>query len=219
MKCPTVLFDLDGTLADTAPDLTRALNIVLTEENCATVTVEQMRPLVSHGARTMIKSALDIGEGDELEVLWRRMVDNYHENLYVDTRLFDGMPEFLDMLESSGRQWGVVSNKPSFLTEPLLAQMELAPRTACIVGGDTLPYKKPHPAPILHACELVGCAPSDCLYVGDAIIDVQSSKQAGTSTAIMLFGYQSETDEPSTWGADIVAKHPKEVEAWLNQEG
>jgi HAD superfamily hydrolase (TIGR01549 family) len=141
----------------------------------------------------------------------------YQQNIATHTRLFDGMHEVLNTLEKSNIRWGVVTNKPSRFTEPLLKALDLTHRAACIVSGDTLEKKKPHPEPILHACDIVGCNPHEAVYVGDAPRDIEAGKRAGTKTLVALFGYISEQQQPQHWGADGFVKTPRDIVSWLSR--
>jgi phosphoglycolate phosphatase len=213
----TVLFDLDGTLADTAPDLARALNELLIENARAPLPYEMIRPQVSHGARALI--ALGFGlEPDTpyFELLRQRLLEIYQADLCRETKLFPGMTEILDALPARGCNWGVVTNKPAFLTEPLMAALGLDTRAACIVSGDSTNNRKPHPEPMLHACALAGSRPEQCLYVGDAERDVTAGKMAGMRTLVALFGYIGDNERPQDWGADGMIQHPRELLDWLD---
>lgn len=213
----TVLFDLDGTLADTAPDLAFALNAVLREQGREPLPFEQIRPVVSHGGLALIKLGFGLEPEDpQFDPLRQRLLDIYRQNIAVHTRLFPGMDTVLEALESSGRKWGVVTNKPGWLTEPLLEQMGLSARAASIVSGDTLPQRKPHPAPMLLACEQTGCQAGECVYVGDAARDIEAGRAAGMHTLVALFGYIGEQDRPMEWRADSLLRNPVELLHWLN---
>lgn len=201
-----VLFDLDGTLADTAPDLAAALNAVRQEQCLPPMAYEQIRPIVSNGSKALIELGFDFDDRHpDFERLRLRLLDIYNENLTVGTRLFPKMAELLDELEAQNMPWGVVTNKPGFLTEPLLQQMQLSHRAACIVSGDTTEKRKPHPDPILYACKIINTAPEDCLYVGDARRDIEAGRAAGTQTLTALFGYIPAHETPHEWQADAEA--------------
>lgn len=215
-KIHTVLFDLDGTLADTAPDLAFALNAVLLEEGRAALTYETIRPWVSHGGRYMIRQGFQQAAGHPAEDrLWRRLVSIYQQHIADQTRLFPGMDEVLEKIEQQGMKWGIVTNKAGQLTDALLTALKLRERSVCTVSGDTLTEKKPHPAPILHACAQAGCAPRECLYVGDAQRDIEAGQRAGAYTAAALFGYLGAADRPREWGADALLESPLDLLAWL----
>lgn len=209
-----VLFDLDGTLADTAPDLAYALNGVLAEQGRAPLPLDTIRPAASHGGIALIRCGFGEGHPGE-EALRLRLLDIYQANIARETHLFPGMAEVLAEIEARGLNWGVVTNKPAWLTEPLLDALGLSRRAGCIVSGDTCEQSKPHPQPILHACRQVGVTARECLYVGDAERDIEAGRRAGTHTLAALFGYISKNDRPQDWGADALIAHPGEILAWL----
>lgn len=212
----TVLFDLDGTLADTAPDLAFALNCLLREQERTPLPYEEIRPVVSHGATALVKLGFAIDPDEPaFSALRERLLSLYREHLAQETRLFQGMAELLDAIERLGMNWGVVTNKPAFLTQPLMAALGLAERAACIVSGDTTANRKPHPAPLLHACHLAGSEAVQCLYVGDAERDIRAGREAGMATLVALFGYIGEEEAPETWGADGYIESPEDLLRWL----
>ncbi len=204
-----VLFDLDGTLADTAPDLARALNRLRIERACRPVSLEVARPHTSGGARGLIGVGFGIVPGHpEFELLKQRFLELYSEQVCVDTRLYDGMEELLALLEDEATPWGVVTNKPTRFTVPLMAQLGLDKRAACIVCGDTAARAKPHPDPLLFAATLLGFRPEQCLYVGDDLRDVLSARAAGMPVLAAGFGYLGTGTDPLHWGADAVIDSP-----------
>jgi len=212
----TVLFDLDGTLADTAPDLAHALNALLQEQGRPPLPFESIRPVVSHGATALVRLGFGMDPAaQEFPALRSRLLDLYQRHLARETRLFRGIPELLTELERRDLVWGVVTNKPSFLTQPLMAALGLHTRAACIVCGDTTANKKPHPEPMLHACHLVGSRAAHCLFVGDAERDIRAGRSAGMLTLVALFGYIGAEDRPDTWGADGLITDPAAVLSWL----
>lgn len=207
-----VLFDLDGTLADTAPDLAGALNRLLAERGLAPVPLEVTRPHTSSGARGLIGAGLGIGpDHPEYESLRARFLDLYAENIFVDTQLFPGMADVLTELERRQLRWGIVTNKAARFTDPLIAAMGLAQRSACTVSGDTTPHTKPHPEPLLHAARLIGLEPRTCLYIGDDLRDIQAARAAGMPVLAAAFGYLGENGDPAKWQADGVVNHPSEI--------
>ena len=211
-----VLFDLDGTLLDTAPDMAAALNRLRGEYGQSTLDFAQIRPHVSHGALALVRLGFPNADDDEVATLRARFLELYGGNLAAHTTLFPGFEAVLQQLDTWRVRWGVVTNKPAFLTEPLLAALRLAERTACIVSGDTLPQRKPHPAPLLRAADLLGVDARDCVYVGDAERDVRAAHAAGMQALIALFGYLSAHDQPHAWDADGMIREPAELLAWLN---
>jgi len=214
-----VLFDLDGTLLDTAPDLIGSLNALRAEQGMEPLIAGHLQPVVSHGSGAMVQRGFDLAPTDpRFEPLRQRFLTLYRERVSRDTRAFAGMDELLEALEARGIPWGVVTNKPGWLTEPLLEDLGYAARSACIVSGDTLPIRKPHPAPLLLACERIGRAPSDCVFVGDALRDIQAGRSAGMLTLVALFGYIGAEDHVRLWGADGLVGTPAEVLRWIAPE-
>ncbi len=213
----TVLFDLDGTLADTAPDLGFALNELLREHGQQPLSHDQIRPRASYGARALLQLGFGITPDDTgYDALRRRFLDLYAANLCRETQLFPGVGELLSALPQRGLNWGIVTNKPAFLTEPLVRALGLAATAACVVSGDTTANTKPHPAPLLYACAQCGTAPANCLYVGDAARDIEAGRVAGMHTLVAMFGYIGETDDPPSWGADALVHSPGDVLEWID---
>jgi phosphoglycolate phosphatase len=210
-----VLFDLDGTLLDTAQDMAQALNRLRVQEGLDELPFKQIRPLVSHGAPRLIR--LGFGEPDaaHYESLRSRFLDFYRAALAVHTRLFAGFEEVLDGIERAGFRWGIVTNKPGWLTDPLLEELGLAARCGCVVSGDTLAERKPHPLPLLHAAALIRIEPRDCVYLGDAERDVQAARNAGMIPLVAGFGYVNEGEDPAAWQPDAVLGRPEELLDWL----
>ncbi len=212
----TVLFDLDGTLADTAPDLAYALNSLLREQEREPLPYEIIRPVVSHGATALVKLGFGLDPGESTFAALRdRLLSLYQQHIVRETRLFAGMAELLDEIERRNMNCGVVTNKQAFLTQPLLAALGLTPRAACIVSGDTTANKKPHPEPLLLACRIAGSQAAQCLYVGDAERDIRAGKEAGMTTLVALFGYLAPAERPETWGADGLVASPAAIVSWL----
>ncbi|MHB8453137.1 MAG: HAD family hydrolase [Acidiferrobacterales bacterium] len=213
----TVLFDLDGTLADTAPDLGLALNALLHEQGLAPLPYERIRPEASHGARALLRLGFGITpEHPRYDALRHRFLELYAAGLCRETRLFPGISELLAALRQRGLNWGIVTNKPAFLTEPLVRELGLAEAAACVVSGDTTANAKPHPEPLLHACARAGSTPSECLYVGDAARDIEAGRVAGMQTLVALFGYIGERDDPNSWGADGLVPSPAGILEWID---
>jgi len=210
-----ILLDLDGTLADTAQDLAFTLNKLLQEEGRKRLPFEQIRPAVTNGANALIELGFgDAVPADKFKQLTQQFLDIYQNHLTHKTTLFPGMDELLETIEENGHLWGVVTNKPSWLTDPLMEELGLAQRAACIVSGDTVEYKKPHPQPLLHACEAMGVASAECIYVGDAQRDIEAGQRAGMKTLAALFGYINDGDDPASWGADGMIEHAREILVW-----
>jgi 2-phosphoglycolate phosphatase len=214
----TVLFDLDGTLLDTAPDLAQALNAVRIENNRPPLPYEAIRPVVSHGGIALIELGFGLEQSDPaFDPLRQRLLEIYRENISRLTRPFPGITELLDVLEERGLGWGVVTNKPGWLTDPLLKDLDLYDRAVAVVSGDTLDERKPHPAPMLYACELANSEPGQCVYIGDAQRDIEAGINAGMHTLVALFGYLQEQDDPRNWQADDMIETPMELLTWLDQ--
>ncbi len=212
----TILFDLDGTLVDTAPDLSETLNRLLIRHQRPARSPESIRPYVSQGANGMLGFAFGVTEEQpEFADLREEFLDIYENHLCHQSQLFDGMDKVLDFIEASNLSWGVVTNKPDFLTRPLMQELSLDKRCACIVSGDTLPQRKPEPAPMLHAAELAGSRANECVYVGDARRDIEAGNRAGMHTLIALYGYLEEDDRPDHWQADGCISKPAELIDWI----
>ena len=210
-----VLFDLDGTLLDTARDMAEALNRVRIAEGLESLPFDQVRPLVSHGAPRLIRFAFGESDADRYEALRTRFLEFYRAALAVHTRLFAGFDRVLDAIEQAGLRWGVVTNKPGWLTAPLLAELGLDARCGCVVSGDTLAERKPHPLPLLHAAALLGLEPRECVYVGDAERDVQAARNAGMIPLVAGFGYLGVGEDPAAWSPEAVFAKPEDLIEWL----
>ncbi|PKO30635.1 MAG: phosphoglycolate phosphatase [Betaproteobacteria bacterium HGW-Betaproteobacteria-7] len=211
-----VLFDLDGTLADTAPDLGRAANRLLREEGRDEQALNALRPYTSQGVRGLLRAAFGITPEDaDYPRLAERFLEFYEAHLCAETRLFDGIPELLDGLEALNLGWGIVTNKRRRFTDPLVALLNLAHRTPCVVSGDTTAEAKPSPMPILHACTLLGCQPGRTLYVGDDRRDIVAGKAAGCLTVAVSYGYLGDSGPLDTWGADLIIDHPNELASFV----
>ncbi len=207
-----VLFDLDGTLADSAPDLALALNLLLAEHGRDAVPLTITRPHTSSGARGLIKAGfgLDADHAD-YPALKDRFLDLYEKNLDVHTSLFEGVAQMLDDLDARKVRWGIVTNKAKRFTGAVVAGVGLTARSGCIVSGDTTPYAKPHPEPLLHAANLIDTEPGRCLYVGDDLRDIQAARAAGMGAIAAAYGYLGVDGDPHDWAADGVIFHPGEV--------
>lgn len=211
-----VLFDLDGTLADTAPDMAHTVNEMRRRRGLAPVAEAVVRPHVSQGARGMIVAAFGISvEHPEFGAMREEFLELYKDYLCVDTRLFPEMPELLEHLESNGIAWGVVTNKFERFAKPLIDLLGLGKRAGIIVGGDTCAHPKPFPDPLLHAAEALGVAPAQTLYVGDDERDVQAARAAGMPVLVAGYGYLGTGRSASEWGADGIVDSPSGVEAWI----
>jgi len=211
-KISTVLFDLDGTLIDTAPDMAAALDILCDEEHHTRLPFTEVRPVVSNGSVALITLAF----GNELEqqVLERlktRYLEIYQDHLAVHSQLFDEMEELLRQLEQRNIKWGVVTNKPGWLTEPLMQALGLHQRASCIVSSDSTENRKPHPEPMYFACKLTDAQPEECVYVGDARRDIEAGRNAGMKTIIAEYGYIGDWENTNDWHADFSIKKPSQL--------
>ena len=211
------LFDLDGTLLDTAPDFVVALNRLLAEEGRAPLSLATIRNQVSHGAIAVVRTAFpDLAlDGDAFAEMRARFLGHYRSALSVHTRLFPGFEAVLATLDGHGVPWGIITNKAGWLTEPLLDDLGLRPRAACLLCGDTLPERKPHPRPLLVAAERMGLPPADCVYLGDARRDAVAARAAGMVPLGARFGYVDEADDPAGWPVDGWLDEPGELLSWL----
>ncbi len=212
MPIELVLFDLDGTLADTAPDLAAAANRQRAQRGLEPLPIEQLRPLASHGARGLVGRALGLAPGDAgYEPARLEFLAYYEQALCVQTRLFDGMAETLERLEAQGRRWGVVTNKAHRFTAPLMEQLGLHARAATVVSGDTTPHAKPHPAPVLHALAACAVGAEQAVYVGDDRRDIEAGRAAGVLTVVAAYGYLGSEADIAAWGGDHVIDAPTQL--------
>jgi N-acetyl-D-muramate 6-phosphate phosphatase len=214
-----VLFDLDGTLLDTAPDMVGALNALRREELRAPLPYDEIRSAVSHGAARVVKAGFPDADPESALRLQRRFLDIYRGALSRETRLFPGMDEVLDALSNWRIKSGIVTNKAAWLTEPLLEELGLRARFACVVSGDTLAERKPHPLPLLHAAALADVAPAECIYVGDAERDVQAAHAAGMPALVANYGYLRADEDSTQWRGDGYLQRPVDLLGWLKTSG
>jgi phosphoglycolate phosphatase len=197
-----VLFDLDGTFADTAPDLGEALNHVLSLRGVPALTQATIRPMASHGSPGLLKLGLGIAPGSpDYDAARNDFLQHYEAHICDRTRLFPGMSALIAELEQRDLPWGIVTNKPHRFTVPLMEKLGYAKRAACLVSGDTCEFAKPHPMPMLHAAMLMGVAPETCLYLGDDLRDMQAAQAAGMTGIIASYGYIDPATSPATWPA------------------
>ena len=211
-----VLFDLDGTLLDTAPDFMLALNTLRGEHALAPLALAAIRPQVSHGSSALIRAGFGIAADDPLfESLRLRLLELYAQVLAQATRPFPGIEEVLLTLEARGLPWGIVTNKPGWLTTPLLDALALSQRAGCVIAGDTTTRAKPYPDPLLAGAQVLGVAAHECLYVGDAERDVEAARAAGMAVVIALYGYLAEHDRPASWGGDGCITSARDLLAWI----
>ncbi len=209
--CEAVLFDLDGTLVDTAPDMVAVLQELQESRGMDVVAYDTARLHVSNGALGLLSVGFPDREhkvGSDLHVEY---LERYEARVSHASVVFPGLPELLDELDDERRPWGVVTNKPAFLTSPLLDALDLGSRVACVVSGDTLPQRKPDPAPLLYACDLAGLRPDTTVYVGDASRDIAAGQNAGMATIAAAYGYITPDDDAMNWGADLIASDTAEL--------
>lgn len=210
-----VLLDLDGTLLDTAPDMAAVLNVLLAEENRPALDYEVVRPHVSHGSNAVVRAGFPDADTARFEALRERFLQRYRENLCVHTRLFAGFEQVLTLLDRERIPWGVITNKPAWLTEPLLTQLGLRERAGCVLSGDSLPVRKPDPLPLLTAAEQIRIEPTRCLYLGDALRDVQAANAAGMAALGAAYGYIGPHDDVTDWPVTAWIHSPLELLGWV----
>jgi len=211
-----VLFDLDGTLVDTAPDLGHALNLQRAHHGLPPLADDVIRPQASHGARGLLEVGFGLQpEAPSFARMREEFLQLYADNICRHSRPFPGILELLAELDARQLKWGVVTNKPACFTEPLMSILDLAERAACIVSGDTCPQPKPHPAPMFAAADLCGAAPGQCLYLGDAERDIQAARAAAMPALVAAWGYLDASDQPHTWGAHALIRQPAETLDYL----
>ncbi|MBT3348178.1 MAG: HAD-IA family hydrolase [Thiotrichales bacterium] len=219
MKTNAILFDLDGTLIDTAPDLAYALNEVLNSYSLPLQSIEKVREVASFGSTVLLK--LGLGESlneVQFEEARQRLFDIYSANIANQSCLMSGMETLLEDLERQHILWGVVTNKPKRFTDPLMVELGLADRSATTVSGDTTDQAKPHPKPMLYACREMSVTPQTCIYIGDAERDIVAGRAAEMTTLAARFGYLAPDDKIDEWGAEGVIDHPIEIMEWINSD-
>ncbi|MGZ5011875.1 MAG: HAD family hydrolase [Methylobacter sp.] len=214
-KLSCVLFDLDGTLVDTAPDLISCLNRALSLHGFDAVAPEIIKPFISYGALAMINASQPLCDELVKAGILETMLELYQDNIAEHTVFFDGMAETLAAIEAQGLKWGVVTNKRERFTNPLMDALKLTERAACIVSGDTTANPKPHPEPMLLACKQADVNPQECVYIGDAQHDITAGKSVQMKTLAALYGYIKPGDTPETWGADALIESPDEISTWI----
>jgi N-acetyl-D-muramate 6-phosphate phosphatase len=213
-----ILFDLDGTLLDTAPDMVGTLNSLRLDHGLEPLPYAAVRAEVSHGSSRLVRIGFPSVDEAVFAALQRRFLEDYGARLAAETRLFDGMERVLAELAHRNLPVGIVTNKPARLTDALLEELGLRTRFACVVSGDTLPQRKPHPLPMLHAAALAGAAPETCVYVGDAERDVQAAHAAGMRALVAVYGYLRADEDWAAWGADGAISRPADLIGWLDRE-
>lgn len=211
-----VLFDLDGTLVDSAPDLAGATNEMLLARQLPALPLDTLRPMAGAGARGMMGLAFQVAPPDQrFDALKSEFFDRYEARLLHETRAFDGVEALLAGLESLGLAWGIVTNKSERFALPLTAGLGLAQRAAAVIGGDTTAHAKPHPEPLLEAARRAGVAPEHCIYVGDDHRDIVAGRAAGMQTVAVSWGYLGRGEPIEAWGADAIATRPEDLLAMV----
>lgn len=212
-----LLFDLDGTLVDSAPDLAGAANDLRAVHGLLPLPYPVLRPMVGSGARGMVGVAFGVTPADaRFADLRDAFLARYAQRLLHSTQVFDAMQPVLDRLDAAGLRWGIVTNKAMRFTGPLVAGLGLAARATVVIAGDTTPFAKPHPEPLFEAARRVGVAPGHCAYVGDDQRDVQAGRAAGMVTLAAAWGYLGQGEPVATWGADHVLSSPAALLQWLD---
>lgn len=215
-KLACVLFDLDGTLVDTAPDLAVCLNRAIKKHGFAEVSINEIRPYISYGSAAMIAKATgNVADPLQNNIL-EDMLTDYQNNIAEHSTFFKGIIDTLNTIEKLGLKWGVVTNKRERFTLPLMAALNLTERAACVVSGDTTANSKPHPEPMLAACKQAQVKPEQCVYIGDAIHDITAGKSANMKTLAALYGYLKSDDRPTDWGADGLIDSPEQLTSWIH---
>jgi phosphoglycolate phosphatase len=208
---PLVLFDLDGTLVDSAVDLWTAMNRILAREGRPPMSLSALRPAVSKGGRAMLATAFPDLDGEARELRLQPFLELYAAAVATHSTPFEGIAEVLAAIESAGARWGVVSNKPHYLAVPVVESMGWTTRCAALYGGDSLARKKPDPDQLLAAAADTGVAPGDCIYVGDDERDIEAARRAGMKSVAALWGYRLEGDDPAAWAADVYCELPRDL--------
>jgi phosphoglycolate phosphatase len=216
-KLACVLFDLDGTLVDTAPDLIACLNKALDAHGYPQARYEQVKPHISFGATAMIKASVgdQADDAQQAEIL-ETVLDHYQNNIAEHSLFFNGIVDTLNLIESQGLKWGVITNKRKRFTDPLMDALKLSARAACIISGDSTAYPKPHVLPMLTACQIAEVDPKHCVYIGDAHHDITAGSNAQMHTLAALWGYLRDDDQPETWGANALIESPNHLTDWIN---
>ncbi|MCR8719264.1 N-acetylmuramic acid 6-phosphate phosphatase MupP [Pseudomonas syringae] len=217
MRLRAVLFDMDGTLLDTAPDFIAIAQAMLADRGLPAVADKLIRDEISGGARAMVSATFRLSpQAPQFEALRLEFLERYQRDCAAHSKLFDGMAELLADIEKAGLIWGVVTNKPVRFAQPIMEQLGLAERSAVLICPDHVTHSKPHPEPMILACKMLDLDPASVLFVGDDLRDIESGRDAGTKTAAVRYGYIHPDDNPDHWGADVVVDHPLELRKVLD---
>lgn len=208
---PLILFDLDGTLVDSAVDMLNALNVIAMREGVLPLPLSSIRPVVSKGARAMLAVAFPDRDAARRELLLQPFLDVYADAVATHSTPFEGVADVLDAIEAAGSRWGIVTNKPHYLALGVVASMGWSERSAILIGGDTLARKKPDPDQLFMACETLGVSPDDCVYVGDDERDIIAARNAGMKSVAALWGYREAHEDPRDWMPDAFAEVPLDM--------
>ncbi|KQQ63978.1 phosphoglycolate phosphatase [Pseudomonas sp. Leaf129] len=218
MRLRAVLFDMDGTLLDTAPDFIAICQAMRAARQLPPIDEQRIRDVISGGAKAMVQAAFDLSpQAPEFETLRLEFLERYQDGCAVHSHLYDGMAQLLADIEQARLIWGVVTNKPLRFAEPIMQQLGLAQRSAILICPDHVTRSKPDPEPLLLACSKLELDPSSVLFVGDDLRDIESGRDAGTKTAAVRYGYIHPNDNPDHWGADVVVDHPSDLRRVLDQ--
>lgn len=214
-KINGILFDLDGTLLDTAADLAAALNHVLKLKQLNPLPVNEVRPYISTGVTGLLNLGGIDTKAPIFSSLRQKFLDYYHQHICIHTHLFPNVETLINYLQEKELAWGIVTNKSASLTKELISKFPLLSNAKCIIAGDTLRYSKPHPLPLLHACDCIGCHPQNCIYVGDAKSDIEAANAAGMFSLIALYGFIAESENVDNWDASATISSPLDVIQYL----
>lgn len=216
-KLACVLFDLDGTLIDSAPDIIAALNKALLQHGFMEVLPETIKPFISYGIPAMVKHSIpEVFDPEIIEKLTTDTLTYYADNIATHSVLYPGIAELLSMIENRALKWGVITNKRERFTEPLMAAFKFTDRVACMISGDTTAHGKPHPEPMLRACEIADVPTDQCVYIGDAQHDILAGRTVSMKTLAATYGYLKPNDTPEQWGADALVSSPLQISTWIN---
>lgn len=215
-KIHGVLFDMDGTLLDTAPDIARSLNILRERHQLPPLSIDQVREVTSYGSPGLLRLAFDIDNSHpNYPEMRKEFIALYEADITAQTRPFEGISAVLDTLNKAQIPWGVVTNKAENLAKKILDNLSLSATCACLIGGDTTPHPKPAPDPLFAACKIINRQPQDCLYIGDSPLDIQAAQNASMPSIAALYGYIPRLEDPRSWGADLYITTPLEILSYL----
>jgi len=214
-KLSCVLFDLDGTLVDTAPDLIACLNTALSEHGFQTADTEKVKPYISFGALAMIEKSQRVDDESQREQVLNSLLNHYENNIIQYGGFFQGILETLAYIESKNLKWGIITNKRKRFTQPLVEALNLTERAACIISGDSTANSKPHPEPMFAGCKKAKVIAEECVFIGDALHDISAGKNANMKTLAATYGYLTADDTPQHWGADALVTSPAQIKQWI----